>query len=140
MKSLTLDPMPRTDDRAEQELMELLMPKTAEQLANNENETRHDHTQLYRDPPGYMETTFGRPEFGGAMKDLHDDTRDGTTKRLFSSRAEADRSAQQIIAQNLTNGAAGRFSTRSLHLRPKSNDKIAHTPSLTLAERVRQMR
>jgi len=140
MKSLSLDPMPRDHDRAEIELMELLTSKTAEQVENNEKDTRHDHTELYRDPPGYQKPDFGRLQIGGANTDLHNDTRGGTTQRLFSSRAEADRNAQQTIAQNLKNGQAGHFSSRSLHLRPKSNDKIAHAPSLTLAERVRQLR
>lgn len=140
MKSLSLDPMPRNHDSAEQELMELLSPKTAEQLDNNEDETRHDSTELYRDPLGYSPPQFGRPEFGGAMKDLHDDARGGVTERLFSGRNAADRVAQKTIAQNLEHGGAGKFTTRSLHLRAKSTDKIAHAPSLTLSERVRQMR
>lgn len=140
MKSLSLDPMPREHDRAEQELMELLTSKTAEQVDNNESDTRTDHTTLYRDPPGYEGPDFGRLQIGGANTDLHNDTRGGVTDRLFSSRRDADRAAQQTIAQSFENGRAGGFSTRSVHLRPKSNDKIAHAPSLTLAERVRQMR
>jgi len=140
MKSLTLDPMPRYDDRAEQELLELLMPKTADAVVNNEEETRHDHAQVYADPPGYKAPDFIRPQFGDAMKDLHNDTRSGVTQRGFSGRGEADRSAQQTIAQNFANGAAGKFTTHSLHLRPKSIDKMAHSPALTLVERLRQLR
>lgn len=139
MKSLTLDPMPRGHNNAEQELMELLTKK-AEQMDNNEEDTRKDHAQVYRDPPGHQNIEFGKLQFGGAATDLHNDTRDGVTERLFSSRRAADQVAQATIAQNFQNGGAGQFSTRSVHLRPKSTDKIAHAPSLTLAERVRQMR
>lgn len=139
MTSLTLDPMPRANDQAERELMELLTKK-AEQVETNEDDTRTDHNQVYADPPDYQRTEFGRPQFSGAMTELHNDTRGGVTERLFDSRKPADAVHQQTVQQILDNGKAGRYETRSVHLRPKSMNKISHSPAQTLSERLRSMR
>jgi hypothetical protein len=151
-RSLSLDPMPRIDDSAEQELMELL--KVSEKTETNEADTRHDKAVVYQDPPdrpkGGIDAPWGESPvppgtkmpnqimLGDATKDLAHDTRDGVVGRLLSSAEEAKRNAQQTIAQNLAHGASGEFSTHSLLLRPKSIEKLGHAPAESLSEKVRR--
>lgn len=151
--SLTLDPMPRSNESAEDELMELL--KSGEKLQTNESETRRDKAMVYADPPGRAPSGPDAPwgnspvppgtklpnqiMLGDAVKALAHDTRDGVVGRVLSSAEVAKRNAQQTIAQNLAHGASGEFSTHSLMLRDKSVEKLGHAPAESLSERARRV-
>lgn len=135
----------------EDDLFELLQPKLAEEVPNNEDDSTVGTIGLYdepedREPSGQTNSSWGErgpTQDGQPQADVYTDgawegakeTRQGVVDNALSNRAKADKADQKLIGQNFRHGKSGDFTTHSMHLQGKSVEKISHaTP--TLMERV----
>jgi len=153
MKNLSLDPVqPDPTGEHEEALYNLL--KTAGEPETDEDESTVGTTHVYDEPEDRGEagsvdapwgergtTQDGHPQADhqsdGAWAE-HKDVRSGVTKRVLDSRPKADAVEQKLMAKNFKHVAKGDFTTHSVHLQPKSVEKVSHPRAVSLMEQIRR--
>lgn len=108
----------------------------------DEQESVDGTTQLYEDPP-QVETTppddDNPQEHTTGAEEEHKKVRQGVLDNAFEGRGNADKADQALVSQNFSHGAAGDFTTHSVHLQGRSVEKVSYPRSPTLREQVRKI-
>ena len=121
-------------------------------VKTNEDDSTVGTTHIYdepedREPAGQSDSPWGEagptkdgnPDpvvYSSGARDQHRETRQGVIDTTFSSKPKSDTVEQKFIEENFAHGASGDFTTHSVHLQPKSVEKISHPRSSTLMEDV----
>lgn len=134
---------PQAREAANEELHQLLMkvgsntnPGTS--TGDDEAAPAEATTELYEDPKQVETDPPEEPlEHTETVRGEHNKVRSGVLGKTNISKPSADSSEQKLIGQQLAHGSSGAFTTHSVHLRPKSVEKISHP--MSLGERVRKL-
>jgi hypothetical protein len=146
MLNLSKDPVqPDQTGVHEDEFYELL--KTAGKPDTDEDMSTVGTTHVYDEPEDRGEAgTIDAPWGEKGTKDLAHNSngvfdesvkvRQGVINNSFDGKAQADKADQKLMAANFKHVAKGDFTTHSVHLQPKSVEKISHPRAISLRDQL----
>jgi hypothetical protein len=120
----------------EDSLFELLQSKRAEAVDTNEDDSTVGTTHLYEDEPEQPKPLQEVNHQSTGVWEGHKKTRQGVLDTVFDGRSKADSADQKLIAQNFAHGKSGDFTSHSVHLQGKSEEKVSHPRTPTLMAQV----
>lgn len=135
----SIDPIPSYGSDSEANFFEALSKVSEEtSLETNEDSPPPKAEEVHTDPPGHdpaMKGDGGNHQSNGAYEESIDD-RQGVLDRIFAGRDKANKTDQELMRENFEHVAKGDFTTHSVHLQPKSVEKISHQRPATLLQRI----